>query len=169
MKPVIISLVALLLSHLAVNAHAEAYKWTDEQGKTHYSQTPPPNAKAKNMGEELQLYSSKNKTPPPAADKKEPVVPEKDLPEIPKDLAEAKAQGEDSKKKVETFCAEQEQALKQMLANALIRWKDEQGERLLSAEERDAKIKEAEKTLSTVCAPEILGKDKDSATDEKKD
>ncbi|MBK8453942.1 MAG: DUF4124 domain-containing protein [Thiofilum sp.] len=166
MKPVITLLVALAFSYSALNAQAEVYKWTDAQGKTHYSQTPPPNVKAKNMDAELYLHSSKasGKTPPTT---KEPVVPEKDLPEIPKDLAEAKAKGEQDKKKVETFCTEQELSLKQMLANTLIRWKDEQGERLLTAEERDAKIKEAEKNLSTICTPEVLGKA--SAAGEKKD
>lgn len=117
------------------------------------------------MDAELYLHSSKasGKTPPTT---KEPVVPEKDLPEIPKDLADTKAKGEQDKKKVETFCTEQELSLKQMLANTLIRWKDEQGERLLTAEERDAKIKEAEKNLSTICTPEVLGKA--SAAGEKK-
>ena len=167
MKSVILPILALLLSQLAVTAHADVYKWTDAQGKTHYSQTPPADTKAKNMAEELQLYNAKAKDSNAPAGKKEPIVPEKDLPEIPKDVADAKTKGEADKKKVETFCTEQELSLKQMLANTLIRWKDEQGERLLTSDERSAKIKEAEKNLSTICAPEVLGKA--SGTGEKKD
>lgn len=38
--------VALCLLTLAAGASAQAYKWTDAQGKVHFSDTPPPDRKA---------------------------------------------------------------------------------------------------------------------------
>ncbi len=32
----------VLLFFVAFNTHAEMYKWVDEEGNTHYSQSPPP-------------------------------------------------------------------------------------------------------------------------------
>jgi hypothetical protein len=166
MKQLIIPLIAALLSTTAFTASADIYKWTDSSGKTHYSQTPPANVQAKDMEKELHIQSSKSSATKP--EPKKTLNPEQNLPELPKDLETAKAQGVEDKQKVEKFCKEQEISLKQMLSTTLIRWKDEQGEHLLTAEERDAKIKEAEKNLSTICSPEVLGT-KTSAADEKKE
>ncbi|CAG1004309.1 hypothetical protein RHDC4_03461 [Rhodocyclaceae bacterium] len=41
--------VALCLLTLAAGASAQAYKWTDAQGKVHFSDTPPPDRKADKM------------------------------------------------------------------------------------------------------------------------
>lgn len=48
--------VALMLGMLALSApvHAQMYKWVDKEGKTHYTDSPPP-------------HDAKSVTPPPAA------------------------------------------------------------------------------------------------------
>jgi glutaredoxin len=45
----------LFLLTSALTAHAGVYKWTDAQGHTHYSDSPPPTAKASQL--KLQSYS----------------------------------------------------------------------------------------------------------------
>ena len=42
------ALIAVLISALAFPAMAQLYRWTDESGKTHFTDTPPP-PKAKNV------------------------------------------------------------------------------------------------------------------------
>jgi len=43
------SLAFLLIALLALPAAADIYKWTDAQGKAHYSDNPPPEVKAKQV------------------------------------------------------------------------------------------------------------------------
>lgn len=57
--------LAVLAVALALPAAAELYKWVDEKGVTHYSETPPPDANAKRI--EL----------PPAAPATKPESPER--------------------------------------------------------------------------------------------
>lgn len=166
MKKLITPLIAVLFSTLALQASANIYKWTDASGKTHYSQTPPADAKAKAKDMEKELHIQSKSAP--KTDAKKSVNPEQVIPpDEPKDIEEAKAKGKENKAKTEEFCKGQDIALKQLLANTLIRWKDEKGERILTAEERDAKVKEAENNLKTMCTPEVLGTS--SSADEKKE
>ena len=44
-----VSLAALLALLPALAAADQVYKWTDDQGRVHYSSTPPPTTKAKQM------------------------------------------------------------------------------------------------------------------------
>jgi hypothetical protein len=39
------TLAPVLLCLAALAAHGQVYKWVDEQGRTHYSETPPPDKK----------------------------------------------------------------------------------------------------------------------------
>ena len=39
------TLAIALLGLAALAAHGQVYKWVDEQGRTHYSETPPPDKK----------------------------------------------------------------------------------------------------------------------------
>jgi len=45
--------IALLCGALCVPAHAELYKWTDAEGKVHYSDTPPPGGVKKSEKKKL--------------------------------------------------------------------------------------------------------------------
>lgn len=56
-------LTAVILASAALSASAQLYRWTDERGRTHFTDTPPP-AAAKNV--------QKREPPPPPAAAAEP-------------------------------------------------------------------------------------------------
>ncbi len=133
-------------------AHAEIYKWTDANGSVHYTQTPPPDpSQAKDIGQEISLSTGKaqkgsnNATPTAKQDK------EKD------DIEKARDDGTKNAEKHQTFCDQQNAALKQLLANPVIRWKSAtEEEKILSAKERTDKIAEFEKNIKELCNKEVL-------------
>lgn len=139
---------ALLTVCLAQNVAAEMYKWTDKDGKTHYTQTPPPaNADGKNIADEIRLSTGKLGNTIPTA----PTAPPSD------EMEQARQAGEKSEQKHRDFCAQQEAALKQMTANSLIQWKDQGGEaRYLTAEEKAQKMDELQKNIDSMCKPEMF-------------
>ncbi|OQX03932.1 MAG: hypothetical protein BWK73_37880 [Thiothrix lacustris] len=157
MKKAIFMPVVLLVSvFFTLNASAEMYKWTDKRGEVHYTQTPPPpDAKGKDIEDDIRLSTGKlGNNIPAQADKSAP----KD------DMDKAHEAGEKSDKKHRDFCAQQEAALKQMTANALIKWKDEKGERFLTADEKTGKMKEMQGNIDTMCKPEMFSKTTDKPT-----
>ncbi|UOG90901.1 MAG: DUF4124 domain-containing protein [Candidatus Thiothrix sulfatifontis] len=143
--PVILMTAALVVT----DAAAEMYKWTDKNGETHYTQTPPPpEAKGENIEDEIRLSTGKLGNTIPTA-------PE----EAPKDeLAEARQEGEKSDQKHREFCAQQTDALQKMTANAIIKWKDAKGERFLTAAEKASKTQEVQKNIDSLCKPEMFNK-----------
>lgn len=157
MKKAIFMPVAVLVSvFFTLNASAEMYKWTDKRGEVHYTQTPPPpDAKGKDIEEDIRLSTGKlGNNIPTQADKSAP----KD------DMDKAREAGEKSDKKHRDFCAQQEAALKQMTENALIKWKDEKGERFLTAEEKTGKMKDMQNNIDSMCKPEMFNKTADKPT-----
>lgn len=89
-------------------------------------------------------------------------------------MAAAKEAGAKSEQKHRDFCAQQAKVLKQMTANSLVKWKDAKGERILTADEKDAKIKELQNDLDTMCQPKMFsskdkGSDKTSQTEQASD
>lgn len=136
---------------------AKMYKWTDANGNTHYTQTPPPTEiKSENIEDDIRLSTGKLGNALPQTATKEST-----------DAMEAAEQaGEESEQKHRKFCQQQEAALKQMKANSLIKWKDEQGERFLKAEEKQAKIQSIQKTIDTMCNPDMFQRRDQYAHDE---
>ncbi len=114
-KAILMPVVLLSAAFIAQTASAEMYKWTDKSGETHYTQTPPPpDAKGKDIEDEIRLSTGKLGNTIPAASN-----------DTPKDeMDKARKDGEKSDQKHRDFCAQQDAALKQMTANALIKWKD---------------------------------------------
>jgi hypothetical protein len=55
-------LPALLLMAAAISAQAQIYKWSDESGQIHYSQSPPPNGD----GLQVEKISVDSRTPSPS-------------------------------------------------------------------------------------------------------
>lgn len=153
-KAILMPTVLLASTFFTHTAFAEMYKWTDKSGEVHYTQTPPPaDAKGKDIESDIKLSTGKlgNTIPQaPAAEKKD-------------DMAQAREDGKKSEEKHRDFCAQQEDALKQMTANALVKWKDDKGEHLLTAEEKTAKMKDIEKNIASMCSPEMFAKDRDTS------
>ncbi|WP_038141650.1 DUF4124 domain-containing protein [Thiothrix lacustris] len=152
-KAILTPAVVLVILFIAPNVSAEMYKWTDARGETHYTQTPPPpDAKGKNIEDDIRLSTGKlGNTLPEQASK----ATGKD------DMEQARKAGEKSDQKHRDFCAQQEAALKQMTANALIKWKDDKGERFLTAEDKITKMKEMQSNIDSMCKPEMFSsKDK---------
>ncbi len=156
MKKVIYMPVLLACALCFVNsANAEMYKWTDKNGETHYTETPPPaDAKGKDIEPEIKLSTGNlgNKTDfGTTGDKKTKNSTETDA---------TKQADQEAAKKSETqhrdFCAQQKSALQQMTTNSLVKLKDAQGERLLTAVEKEQKIKETQQNLASMCGPQMF-------------
>lgn len=151
MKKAIYMPIAALSALFFINSvHAEMYKWTDQQGETHYTQTPPPpDAKGKDIEADIKL-SSGSATPAPVATA--PAATDKP--------AEAAPAAGDASSNTEaqhhTFCDQQAAALKQLTNNSLVKWKDQQGEKFLTDADKQAKIKELENNLKTMCSPAMF-------------
>lgn len=143
-------ILTLTLTH---TASAEIYKWTDAQGNTHYTQTPPPAKEAKaedvqNIGKDIEMATGKlgNVT----AEENTDSSADQD------EMAKAREDGKKNTIKHKTFCDQQKSALKQLLANPVIRWKSSEGERVLTAKERQSKIDEFNKNVKEMCNDEVL-------------
>ena len=140
------------LLFLTFAAHADIYKWTDADGNTHYSQTPPEDKKTKveDIGDEIGMAAGTAGTETTAAETE--AQPAED------EMAEAKKQGEENAIKHSDFCMQQKAALKQLLSNPVIRWKskDEKEERILTAKERSVKIAEFEQNIKKLCNADVL-------------
>ncbi len=146
-------LMGALLFH---NAVAEMYKWTDKNGETHYTETPPPaDTSSKDISADIALSAGKatDKTSTPAADTKPEEKPATDKADDKKtDEAKAKA----SEKEHRDFCNSQKTALEQLKTNSLVKWRDEKGEHFLTADEKATKIKELDKNISSMCGPQMF-------------
>ncbi len=128
------------------SSHADMYKWTDKTGETHYTATPPPaDAEGKDIEDDIRLSTGKLGNAPAAVS-------------APTDeMEQAREAGKKSEEQHRDFCKQQSAALKQMTANSLIKWKDTEGERFLTAEEKFKKMKELKKNLDSMCKPEMFG------------
>lgn len=152
MKPLSLSLrlsVVLLLTLNLTAAQAEIFKWTDAQGNTHYSQTPPQDrdTKAENIQDDIDMAAGTSSSSDEEATQK---AAKKD------EMADARKAGAKNKVKHKTFCKQQKAALKQLLANPVIRWKSDKEERILTAKEREGKISEFEKNIKDMCNADVL-------------
>ncbi len=151
----IIPLIILIGAFTALPANAEMYKWKDKNGEVHYTQTPPPaGVESKDIEDDIKLSTGKlgdgNKAKPPSKTKD--------------NLADAEDAGKKSEDKHRDFCTQQENTLKQMTASSLIKWKDDKGERYLTAEEKATKIKELKQNLESMCRPEMFADGKNRNT-----
>lgn len=151
----VIPLILLISTFTALPANAEMYKWKDKSGEVHYTQTPPPaGVEGKDIEDDIKLSTGKlgngNKKPPPSKSQD--------------GLADAENAGKKSEDKHRDFCTQQENTLKQMTASSLIKWKDDKGERYLTAEEKATKIKELKQNLESMCRPEMFADGKNRNT-----
>ncbi len=146
-----LSATCVALSVLAfAPAHAEIFKWKDANGVTQYTQTPPPDpSKAKDIEQEISLSAGKGQAAPAKDTTSEENTDD--------GLEQARADGAKNELKHQTFCEQQQAALKQLLANPVIRWKSADGtDKVLSTKERTDKITDFEKNVKELCNKEVL-------------
>ncbi len=136
-------LAALLLP--LVSAAAQVYKWVDEQGQIHFSQTPPEQIQA----EVVELP----RNPPPAKERLEQL--KKRAEEPLKRAAEQKKkrqQEEERARELEAFCEQQRKELEGLLNAQRIYVTDAQGNRIRAPEEeRQARIRKVRESLAEHC------------------
>lgn len=158
MKKVIFLPALLVVSLFAVGtAQAEMYKWTDQSGKIHYTQTPPPaDAKGKDIEGDIKLATGNAKPAPQSAPVGQPKAEEK-----PKTDAEAAKRSEQEHR---SYCDQQRDAIKKLETNSLVKLKDEKGERFLTADERKQKAEEMNKNLELMCSPAMFSHPSNAAS-----
>ncbi|HPE59174.1 MAG TPA: DUF4124 domain-containing protein [Thiolinea sp.] len=146
-------ILPVVLGLLSVSAQAEIYKWIDAEGKTHYSQTPPPpEVQSRDIGEEIGLAAGK----PSGGHAGSTATARPEKAEQENELDQARKEGEEKRVKHQVFCDQQNAALKQLLANPVIRWKAGDEDKILSAKEREEKITAFQDSINKYCSPEVL-------------
>lgn len=149
----LLALLFLLGLSLALTAQAEIYKWTDDNGKTHYTATPPPDPeKGKNIKEDIDMAAgSSAETSNSGQTNTDTVNAERDQQNNSK---EKKAENNKNQKRTrEAFCDSQQATLANLRANEVVRWSSGNAEdaRILSVEERKDKIAQVEKNIAEAC------------------
>lgn len=149
--------LAAFLGTLLLAASAQAaqfYKWTDEQGVTHYSADPPPksvgNASEVKVKTRLPADSEaagskleKQRTDAKKADKAAPAAPKKE------DSATAAKPGPE---RYAEKCKNLQSDLKAMQEHARISVADDKGEvRTLTEEEKQQRIDDAQRQVKAFC------------------
>ncbi len=139
-----------LIALLSVTAHAQVYKWVDEQGKTQYTDQPPPGA-AKDR-QRLNLKSSSPSTPAESSkskslseeraefDKRQQLRKEEEVKQL--------AKGEENKKK----CIDAQTQLRIYTDSPRLTVPDGSGGiTYVDDDLRQRKISDANKAISTFC------------------
>lgn len=140
---------AMALSVVTLSWGGGIYRWVDEKGVTHFGEKPP----APGVGEKIRVNSQSPSSTPKqesAAPATNPSAPTgKGAPSEPAlDPEVAKAQAEIAKKNCEIYTTN----LRVLKENARIREAATDGQvKMLSEEEKQSRIKEAEKYLADNC------------------
>ncbi|RME33910.1 MAG: DUF4124 domain-containing protein [Gammaproteobacteria bacterium] len=137
-------LLAALLLPLVTGA-AQVYRWVDDQGQIHFSQTPPETGQAEVV--------ETPPAPPPATDrlealKKKAEEPLKKAAELKKKRQEETQQAQE----LEAYCERQRKELEGLLSAQRIYVTDEQGNRVRAPEEvRQERIRKVREAIAEHC------------------
>jgi hypothetical protein len=137
--------VAVLLLISAAGAHAKVYKWTDAQGRVHYSAKPPPNAQAS----EVRIAP----TPPSARAAEKPAAESATTPAAT-ETAEKPATDENTARQaaIRQNCEIARQNLSVLEDPSIRRFSEDSGETIYyTDEQRQAKIDQAKKMIQVYC------------------
>ena len=127
------------LSHAAVEGH---YRWTDDSGKTHYSDRPPSGVDA-----EFIKFSSSKKSPPQPQEKATPAVSDQNNPS-----AEGTLEIVPESQKDPQLCAQAQSNLKALSGNPKVRITEADGsKRLLSDSEKEQQRERARGFIKLYC------------------
>ena len=141
----VIVLALLTLAPLP-NASAAAYKWVDQNGETHYSQMPPPDANVQVI-KTPRSSSTPGTAQQPAATSKQPDTGKPAGDQTP----QAKAKVEDAQIRAEN-CATARRNLEMLQTKSRVNVKDQNGlYHRLTEEERQAQIKDAQQQIDEFC------------------
>jgi type IV secretory pathway VirB10-like protein len=159
----LLACLALLVATAPAHAGSKFYKWTDEQGVTHYTAEPPPSsAKGTSEVKVRSRYMSEDEAAKatPAAAAGSAAAPGKDDKaagkgkdkEKPKEKEKAKDAKEGSERYAER-CKKLQSDLQTMQEHARIRVSDGSGgeARVLSEEEKNAKQDEVQRQIKAFC------------------
>jgi hypothetical protein len=149
MKPArYLPFLALSGLFLMSTTQAEMYKWTDKNGKIHYTQTPPPaDIKGKNMDNDVKLSTGKLGN----------VIPTASTPSAKKETPEEA--GKRSTEQHKAFCDDQKRILEDLTTKSLIKWKDNPNDKegyFLNAEQKAQKKQDIQKNLDQMCSPAMF-------------
>lgn len=137
------ALLCLVPLHMVA---ATAYKWVDENGETHYSQSPPPATKA----EVIKTPNASATTPTPAQN---PASTATQKPVDAKQPPDAKAKAEDAAVRDEN-CASARKNMETLQNSARVTVKDVDGlYHRLNDDERKTRIEDTQKRIDEFCAP----------------
>lgn len=151
LKTALYSLTAMFTLLFGTGLHAEIYKWTDANGQTHYSATPPTQrVKVKNIEDDIRM--SMGKYDPSRAQKNsadqaatEETEPKADESTARKDKKEAPT------KELISFCKTQRSNLDLLKNNQNIVWEQFGKKSKLTQAQRKDKIKRIKSTISEEC------------------
>lgn len=152
-RQILVAATMLALVSIA-SAQTGAYKWTDEDGKTHYSQTPPPETNAIRIEIE----------PPPASANKPDEKLEQQMEdfdqrrEARKESEIEQAAAKDAAKAKEENCRRASDNLEMLERHGQVSLREGDDYRKLTEEERQAKISEAQAQRKEFCEKRANGK-----------
>lgn len=145
--------LALLGALLAAPAMAaQFYKWTDENGVTHYSETPPPDSVKSSTA--IKVPSRQPSGAETAAQnlQKQREAAIKALDEAGKKGATAPAAGKDNKEQYAERCKQLKANLAVMESSGRVSEKDDKGEkRILTEEEKAKRIEDTRRQIKAFC------------------
>lgn len=140
---------ALLLAFLAMNSQAGVYKWTDSEGRVHYTDTPPARQAAQLVRTDKANEAEADAARRALADK----LSESERRRKAAQEAEAKRQAEEEQKRKQAEnCQRARDQLTLLQQSRRIGRVDAQGQRYVMEEaERQAAIAEAQKRVGELC------------------
>lgn len=144
---------ALVLLALAGTGHAQIYKWVDANGKTQFSDNPPPGARS----EIIKVKPSSGAAAPAAPAGKTPTLAEREaaLKQRRDEQASAEARAEDKARRdaeVAEYCRQMRGQLQTARnASRLMRYDENGKKQMLRGEDRTAEIQRIESELQKHC------------------
>ncbi len=137
----------VLLVLLCAPLQAQVYKWQDEKGETHYSQTPPPGAPA----HRLQLHGTPRHAGQPDPHLKQRLEAFDRRRQQEQEAQHKRAETAEQAALRKQNCASARSNLQTLESHGQIKLKEGEAYRILSEEERQAKIAEARKQIDEFC------------------
>ena len=143
-------ILSLFISLIPISSYAAVYKWTDDDGNVHYSQTKPTNAQSKRM----------KMAPPPQQDQstyKRPSLGKKDGADNQDNEQTSGDSGNQSDKKKsankqDPGCKSARSTLKTLLSSGRVRQRDKDGNlSYMSDEQKNQRIKHEQDFIAKNC------------------